>query len=66
MVSIGIPTTNTGFASGGVTCKLGALCFYSSVVQIDSLVLRNPPERKSPGRCRHSIMNLSGINPLLM
>jgi hypothetical protein len=21
---------NTGFASGGVTCKLGALCFYSS------------------------------------
>ena len=24
------PATNTGFASGGVTCKLGALCFYSS------------------------------------
>lgn len=22
---------NTGFASGGVTCKLGALCFYSSL-----------------------------------
>jgi hypothetical protein len=20
--------TNTGFASGGLTCKLGALCFY--------------------------------------
>lgn len=30
---------NTGFASGGVTCKEGALCIYSSVVQIDSLVL---------------------------
>jgi len=26
--------TNTGFASGGVTCKLGALCFVSSVVQV--------------------------------
>ena len=25
-------TANTGFASGGVTCKLGALCFYSSSV----------------------------------
>jgi hypothetical protein len=36
---------NTGFESGGVTCKLGALCFYSSTVQVDSFVLRNPPER---------------------
>ncbi len=41
---------NTGFASGGVTCKLGALCFYSSVVQVDSFVLRNPPERKARNR----------------
>jgi hypothetical protein len=38
---------NTGFASGGVTptsrgrlCKLGALCYYSSSVLIDSLVWR--------------------------
>jgi len=38
---------NTGFASGGVMCKLGALCFYSSLVQVDSFVLRNPPERKA-------------------
>ncbi len=38
---------NTGFASGGVTCKLGALCFYSSSVLVDSFVLRNPPERKA-------------------
>jgi hypothetical protein len=48
---------NTGFASGGVIpmlpkvdrdrlCKLGALCFYSSSVLVDSFVLRNPPERK--------------------
>ena len=22
---------NTGFASGGLTCKFGALCFYSSL-----------------------------------
>ena len=35
-------TGNTGFASGGVTCKLGALCFYSSAVLVDSFVLRNP------------------------
>ena len=41
---------NTGFASGGVTCKLGALCFYSSSVLIDSFVLRNPPERKARNR----------------
>jgi hypothetical protein len=53
-------TANTGFASGGVTCKLGALCFYSSSVQVDSFVLRNPPLlqaakrwwkcQKNPGR----------------
>jgi len=41
---------NTGFASGGLTCKLGALCFYSSSVQVDSFVLRNPPERKARKR----------------
>jgi len=41
---------NTGFASGGVKCKLGALCFYSSVVLVDSFVLRNPPERKARKR----------------
>jgi hypothetical protein len=40
-------TANTGFASGGLTCKLGAMCFYSSSVQVDSFVLRNPPERKA-------------------
>ena len=42
---------NTGFASGGVTCKLGALCFNSSLVLYDSFVLRNPPERKARKRC---------------
>ena len=42
--------THTGLASGGVTCKLGALCFYSSSVQVDSFVLRNPPERKAANR----------------
>ena len=42
--------TNTGFASGGVMCKLGALCFISSVVLADSFVLRNPPERKARKR----------------
>jgi hypothetical protein len=43
-------TGNTGFASGGVTCKLGALCYYSSSVLVDSFVLRNPPERKARNR----------------
>ena len=38
---------NTGFASGGVTCKIGVLCFVSSVVLVDNFVLRNPPERKA-------------------
>lgn len=41
---------NTGFASGGVTCELGALCSYSSLVLADSFVLRNPHERKAPKR----------------
>ncbi len=37
--------TNMGFASDGVTCKLDALCFYSSSVLVDIFVLRNPPKR---------------------
>ncbi|GMQ31723.1 hypothetical protein Aconfl_43690 [Algoriphagus confluentis] len=41
---------HTGFASGGVTCKRGAFCFYSSSVLVDSFVLRNPPERKARKR----------------
>ena len=43
---------NTRFASGGVTCKFGALCFYSRAVLVDSFVLRNPPERKAQNRYR--------------
>jgi hypothetical protein len=39
--------SNTGFASGGLMCKLGALYFYSSSVLADSFVFRNPPERKA-------------------
>jgi len=41
---------NTGFASGVVACKPGPLCFVSSLVQVDSFVLRNPPERKARKR----------------
>jgi hypothetical protein len=41
---------NKGFASGGVTCKFGALCFYSGSVLFDSFVLRNPNERKAGKR----------------
>jgi|GEM_PF-2046114 len=43
-------TGNTGFASGGVMSKLGALCFYSNSVQVVNFVLRNPPERKARNR----------------
>jgi len=56
-------TANTGFASGGVTCKLGASCFYSSSVLVDSFVLRNPPERKARKRCtqfyKKSVININ-------
>ena len=38
----------TRVASGGVTCKRGALFFYSSSMQVDSFVLRNLSERKAP------------------
>ena len=41
---------NTGFASGGLTCKVGAMCIYSSSALVDSFVLRNPPERKARKR----------------
>lgn len=42
-------TTNCymGFVSGGLTCKFGVLCFYSSSVLIDRFVLLNSPERKT-------------------
>jgi len=43
-------TANTGFASGGVVCKLGTLYFITSSVLGDSFVLRNPPERKARKR----------------
>jgi hypothetical protein len=43
-------TANTGFASGGVTCKLGVLCFFSNSVLIDSFVLLSPPERQARKR----------------
>ncbi len=37
-------TANTGFASGGVTCKLGVLCFYSSSVLVDPEGFRDAPK----------------------
>jgi len=42
---------NTGFASGGVTCKLGALCFVSSVVLVDSFVLPCLPAGREIRHC---------------
>lgn len=35
-----MPAYNTGFASGGLTCKLGVLYVYSSSGLIDSLVVK--------------------------
>ena len=51
-------TANTGFASGGVTCKLGALCYNSSVVLVESFVLRNPPERKALETLWYIVLNI--------
>jgi|GEM_PF-1482830 hypothetical protein len=42
-----ITTANKGFASGGLMCKLGVLCFYSSSVQVDSFMLGNPHLRQA-------------------
>ncbi len=43
-----MPAANTGFASGGVTCKLGALCFYSSSVQVGQFCPPKPARTQSP------------------
>jgi hypothetical protein len=43
-------TANSRFASGWLTCKREGLCSYSALVQIDSLVLLYPPERKARKR----------------
>ncbi|MCB0606020.1 MAG: hypothetical protein KDC25_14215, partial [Saprospiraceae bacterium] len=56
---------NTGFASGGVTCKLGALCFYSGSVLVDSFVLRNPPERKARNRWAQAKKEMKSYRILL-
>jgi len=45
-----MPAGNSRFASGGLTCKREGLCSYSALVQVDSFVLRNPPERKAAKR----------------
>jgi len=47
----GCATSTRGLRKGGLMCKLGALYFYSSSVQVDSFVLRNSPERKARKRC---------------
>ncbi len=52
-------TANTGFASGGVTFKIGDLFVYSSLVLVDSFLLRNPPERKARKRWRPLIGQIS-------
>lgn len=41
-------TYNKCFASGGVTLKLGSLCFYSFTVLVNSFELPIPSELKGP------------------
>ena len=43
-------THNTGFASGGVTCKPKVYCILLTLLPADSFVLRNPPLRKAVNR----------------
>gem|GEM_PF-1856761 len=58
-------SANTGFASGGVMCKLGVLCFVSSVVQVDSFVLRKPARTQSPKMLCEMHVLLLGYRPAL-
>jgi len=60
---------NTGFASGGVTCKLGALCNYSSAVLAESFVLRIRHYAKPQNVCANLLftnLKVFGIVPLLL
>jgi len=59
-------TANTGFASGGVTCKLGALCFYSSSVLVESLVFRNPLLRQAANRYLQVAIVTGGVIILVL
>jgi len=59
-------TTNTGFASGGVTCKLAAFCRYSSVVQVDSFVFRNPLLRQAANRYLQVAIVTGGVIILVL
>ena len=52
---------NTGFASGGLTCKLGALCFYSSSVLIDSFGSETRPNAKPENVMPHSMSDRVNI-----
>jgi len=56
---------NTGFASGGVTCKLGFLFFYSSVVLVASFVLPCLPAGREIPHCgkRQTVMGKFKNNP---
>ena len=41
---------NMRLAQWGVTCKVESSCFYSALVQVDSLVLLSPPLRQAQKR----------------
>ncbi len=50
-VEIEARTANRRLAKKRVQCLNEALCFVSSSVLVDSLVLRNPLLRQAPKRC---------------
>ena len=43
-------TGNMRLEQWGVTCKIESSCFYSALVQVDSLVLLNPLLRQAQKR----------------
>lgn len=47
------------YASGGVTRKLGAMCFYSRPVQVDRYVLQNPARTQSTIKLWARLNNLA-------
>lgn len=41
---------NTSFATGGLTCKIGVLCFYLSSMFLDIFIIQNPTARQALNR----------------
>ncbi len=42
---------NMRLTQWGLACKIESSCIYAALVQVDSLVLLNPPLRQAAKRC---------------